>query len=152
MLVRSCTAVLLFAALLLAGACSKKEAPKPKTKDEVLALFEKHKATYIRCEKLLRAEQALLPAPNVSAALPATSASAAPPAPPAPSGRAAPPAPSAAPSAAPRDATSAPTMRVGEAQDCQAGFFRSVKEELGPYDQASVDQWYAEWRAGVKVE
>lgn len=164
------------AALVAVASCGKKE-PQPKTKDEAFQVFEKHKATYIRCEKLMAQELAAVAPPASSEPVDAGAAAAADAAadagadagkrPGADAGRKATPAPAASASAGPPGGASSamgtsalePTSAeagvappVGAAQECQTEYWREMKRDMGPYDQATMDLWYAEWRKGVKVE
>ncbi len=164
------------AALVAVASCGKK-GPQPKTKDEAFQVFEKHNAAYIRCEKLMAKEQAAAPPPPSSQPLDAGATAPADAAADAAAdagkrsgtdaGSKASPAPVASASAGPPAGassamgTSAPTPPsaeagvsppVGAAQDCQTEYWREMKRDMGPYDQATMDLWYAEWRKGVKVE
>jgi hypothetical protein len=166
------------AALLVAvsgcSSCGKEPAPKPKTKDEAFQVFEKHKATFVRCEKLLAAEAVAVADPGMRAAADAAAEASAPPdasdggaaeerdggahassragrdagadasSDSGPEGGAA--AGASAPAATPQRRTG------GAAQDCQTDYWKAMKRDMGPYDQATMDQWYAEWRKGVKIE
>lgn len=35
---------------------------------------------------------------------------------------------------------------------CYSNYWKSMKQDMGPYDQAKADEWYAEWKKGVKIE
>ncbi|MCC6902053.1 MAG: hypothetical protein IT377_23990 [Polyangiaceae bacterium] len=146
---------------LLALSCQSKpaegEAPKPKSKEEFLKVLDKHRDDYMRCEKL-RVEAAAVPprpAPSTPAAEPDAGKPDAgkpdagkpdagkPDAGKPDAGKPdAPPAPSAPP---------VPTAAI-EYQKCTVEYWKKVKQEMGPFDQAKADEWYVEWRKGVKVE
>lgn len=165
--------ILLLVVAALGVACSKRAGPQPKTKDEAFQVFEKHKATYIRCEKLMARERAAAPPPASAEPLdagPGTAADAAAdagkrtgpdagsragaPAVPAASASAGlpPGASSGTPSPQPAAAKSAAPPPAGAAQECETEYWREMKRDMGQYDQATMDQWYLEWRKGVKVE
>jgi hypothetical protein len=59
---------------------------------------------------------------------------------------------SVAPSPQPAAGTAAAPPAAGAAQDCETEYWREMKRDMGQYDQPTMDQWYLEWRKGVKVE
>ncbi|MBK7585883.1 MAG: hypothetical protein IPI67_37570 [Myxococcales bacterium] len=115
-------------------------APRHKNREEALQVFEKHREEFVRCEKL---RKMLISAPSVSASPPSASASSR-------------PAPAAAASVSSSPSASGNPAPVSSAavmsQRCDLQFWKDVKEDMGPYDQAEVDVWWAEWRKGVKIE
>lgn len=45
-----------------------------------------------------------------------------------------------------------PSTATVDYQACTTRYWATVKREVGPYDQAKADEWYAEWSKGVKIE
>ncbi|MCK6531712.1 MAG: hypothetical protein L6Q84_01970 [Polyangiaceae bacterium] len=129
---------------LLAISCKSKpaepEAPKPKSKDEFLKVLDKHRDEYVRCEKL-RIESSATSARPVETGDGGSSDAGK-----ADAGRADASAGTPVPAAPPAPATAI------EYQRCTTDYWKKVKQEMGPFDQAKADEWYGEWRKGVKVE
>jgi hypothetical protein len=116
------------------------EAPKPKSKEEFLKVLDKHRDEYVRCERLrIEAWDAgARPGGRVDGgASDAGKAEAGP----------------ADASATPPAATAPPVPSAAiEYQKCTTNYWKEVKQEMGPFDQTKADEWYGEWRKGVKVE
>ncbi len=140
----------LLVAGLLATSCKDKPAPtdappKQRTKEEFLQVLDKNRDEYLRCEKLLEKSRASIEGHqhadhdsghavdggrgDASTGDAAIGADAAP------------------------EAGARPALTIGlEYGECSREYWKKVKSEVGPYDQAKADEWYSEWRKGVKVE